>query len=134
VTTPAEFTGALAEISTALRNAVTAASTSERPYVTLAASLDQIRAFVDSMGAAVTAEPGVAGLSCFGCVLQRIQAEQQGIPGELLPAITPAEFVVEGRSLARCHLQLQNGPVIPGRTASGIILGNGNTPPQMGGG
>lgn len=42
-----------------------------------------------------------------------------------LPPIAPALFIGEGRSLAWCHLQMQAGPVMPGRTASGLIVGNG---------
>lgn len=137
MTTPTEFRAGLTSISQALAGAMQNACASEKPYITLTGHLDQIRAFVEGMADKVTEEPAgelvasASGLLCFGCILQAHAAAQQGMPAEQLPAVAVAEFVVEGRSLARCHLQLQNGPVIPGRTASGIILGNGNTPPQM---
>ena len=88
-------------------------------------------------GGALAVEPvhaaAAAGLFCFGCILQRHAAVQQGAKVEDLPPLARAVFIVEGRSLAPCHLQLQAGPVMPGRTASGLILGNGNGMPQMGG-
>lgn len=62
------------------------------------------------------------GLACFGCIVARHTAQQQGVPAEQLPAVGLAEFVVEGRSLGMCHLNLTSGPVMPGRTQSGLIV------------
>jgi hypothetical protein len=62
------------------------------------------------------------GLACFGCIVARHNAQQQGVPAEQLPVIGLAEFVVEGRSLGMCHLNLTSGPVLPGRTQSGLIV------------
>jgi hypothetical protein len=62
------------------------------------------------------------GLACFGCIVDRRNAQVQGVPLEQLPAIGVAEFVVEGRSLGMCHLKMTDAPVIPGRSASGLIV------------
>ena len=70
-----------------------------------------------------TAQPALA---CFGCIVNRHNAQKQGVPLERLPQIYPAEFVVEGRSLGMCHLNISDGPVMPGRTRSGLIVGNGH--------
>lgn len=126
MTSHTEIREGLTGISNAIATAMRRSCESEKPYVRLTSELDQIRAFIDQMAAAIT-DPGAAapGLVCFGCILQRHAAEAAGVPAAELPPVAVAEFVVEGRSLARCHLQLQNGPVIPGRTAGGLILGGG---------
>lgn len=134
MTTTTEFRAALTEISTVLGNVVTASQSSEQPYAALVAHLDQVRTFVDQMASNVTdpkvrpnaeALPEVSKLECFGCVAARAQAEAQGTPADKLPEINPAVFVVQGTSMGRCHVQLTSGPVIPGRTPGGIILGGG---------
>lgn len=66
-------------------------------------------------------------LACFGCIVDRRNAQVQGVSVEHLPAIGVAEFVVEGRSLGMCHLKMTDGPVMPDRTKGGIVLPPGTT-------
>jgi hypothetical protein len=56
-------------------------------------------------------------LSCFGCVVERHQNTRE--------TANPATTIVNGQATCLQHLQLVDGPIIPGRTASGLILGNG---------
>lgn len=54
-------------------------------------------------------------IQCVGCFLE-VHAGQR-------EKINPAVLVVGGNSTCLEHLQIQQGPVVPGRTASGLILG-----------
>lgn len=52
---------------------------------------------------------------CVGCFLEK-HAEQR-------EEINLAVLVVGGNSTCLEHIQVQQGPMLPGRTASGLILG-----------
>lgn len=68
-------------------------------------------------GELITAEP-VPHLLCLGCLIE----QHQGARTHPNPAVT----IVNGQSTCREHLQFADGPILPGRTPSGIILGNGS--------
>lgn len=68
-----------------------------------------------------------APLVCVGCLSDRWQAEQFADRTAPLPPISPAVTVVDGNASCRRHLQF-GAPQIPGRTAAGIILGDGPMP------
>jgi hypothetical protein len=56
-------------------------------------------------------------LLCVGCYAEQLAGQR----AEANPAI----LVVGGTSTCAEHLTIQQGPAIPGRTPSGIILGGG---------
>jgi hypothetical protein len=57
-------------------------------------------------------------LRCLGCLVE----QHQGVREEANPAAT----IVGGQATCLEHLQFADGPVLPGRTQSGLILGNGS--------
>lgn len=57
-------------------------------------------------------------LTCLGCLIER----HQGIRD----TPNPAASIVGGQATCLEHLKLVDGPLIPGRTPGGIILGNGS--------
>lgn len=57
-------------------------------------------------------------LRCLGCLIEQHQGTRTDA--------NPAAAIVGGQSTCLEHLQFADGPVIPGRTASGLILGNGS--------
>lgn len=68
-------------------------------------------------------------LLCLGCFVDRHNAQRAGQP---LPPQNLAQLIVNGTGQCPSHVKLQNGPVMPDRTGSGIIL-PGQMPPLNGG-
>lgn len=56
-------------------------------------------------------------LRCLGCLVE----QHQGARAE----VNAASTIVNGQATCLSHLQFADGPVLPGRTQSGLILGNG---------
>ena len=61
--------------------------------------------------------PLIGPLLCLGCIIER----HQGTRTEPNPAVT----IVGGQATCLDHLQIADGPALPGRTPGGIILGGG---------
>ncbi len=57
-------------------------------------------------------------LRCLGCLVEQHQGTRQ--------EASPAATIVGGQATCLEHLQFADGPVLPGRTQSGLILGNGS--------
>ena len=72
---------------------------------------------------------GQEPLLCFGCFVDRHNARQTG---QSLPPQNPAQLIVDGRGLCTGHVQLVDGPPMPDRTASGIVLPGQQIPPMNG--
>lgn len=69
-------------------------------------------------------------LLCLGCFVDRHNAGRAGRP---IPPQGLAQLIVNGNGQCLGHIAISDTPAMPGRTPGGIILGNGNVPPQMGG-
>lgn len=54
-------------------------------------------------------------LQCVGCYLEAAAGQRQ--------TTNPATLIVGGNSTCESHVQIGPAPAIPGRTASGIIIG-----------
>ena len=62
-------------------------------------------------------------LLCVGCISDRYEAEQAGQP---LPALNPAQTVVDGNASCLAHVSFGEPAVqLPGRTRGGLIVGGG---------
>lgn len=69
-------------------------------------------------------------LLCFGCYVDRHNATKAGRP---LPPQGHVQLIVNGDGRCLNHVVLQDGPVVPGRTPGGLIVGgNGQVPPPVG--
>ncbi len=62
---------------------------------------------------------------CLGCVVERRNAEAAGASGDELPDVNTANLNVGGESRCFAHVQIVNGPVLPGQTPSGLMLPTG---------
>lgn len=56
---------------------------------------------------------------CLGCFIDRHQAQKAGVP---LPPQNLAQLIVNGAGMCPGHVRIPDGPVLPGRTESGLIL------------
>lgn len=56
---------------------------------------------------------------CLGCYIDRHNAQRAGRP---LPPLNPAQLIVNGGGMCPQHVQIADGPVMPDRTASGLLL------------
>lgn len=63
-----------------------------------------------------------APLLCLACVVAAHNARNAG---EAIPHQQPAIVIANGAGICADHLKISNGPVMGGRTASGIVLPGG---------
>jgi hypothetical protein len=75
----------------------------------------------------VDARPPV--LVCLYCHVDRHNAQKAGLE---LPALRPAQLIVDGAGACIGHFKIVDGPVMPDRTESGFILPSQQLPPING--
>lgn len=70
-------------------------------------------------------------LLCLYCHVDRHNAQRAGLP---MPPLRPAQLVVDGNGACIGHFEIVDGPVMPDRTAGGIVLPgqSGPMPPMNG--
>lgn len=126
MTTTDEVFEAFVSINTILADAISSARSTDDPFATLVAHIDQVRAFVNDMADAVgNVEPSRAAsapvLQCSACIQDARNAEASGqTPLPILPAAT----IVNG--LALCDVEGRHRIVTAVQAAvaqrSGILL------------
>lgn len=67
-------------------------------------------------------------LLCLGCYIDRHNAQRAGVTE--LPPRRPAQLIVNGAGMCPQHVQITDGPLMPDRTASGLVL-PGQQPPAV---
>jgi hypothetical protein len=76
------------------------------------------------------AQLSAASVCCLGCFMTRHNAMRAGVPPEELPQLKIMQLIVDGKGMCFDHVNVSDGPLLPDRSAGGIILPPGAMPPQ----
>jgi hypothetical protein len=61
-------------------------------------------------------------IACLGCTADRFKAEHSGTPEDQLPDVNSANLIINGMGQCYRHVQVADGPVVPGQLPSGLYL------------